>query len=223
MRTKHLIIALLVIVAIFVGKGMYVTDEVRETTDKSYQQFEMFQNVIHPLIDGYSINVVDETVKVAHGISDIKKLDKSLEESQSRQKFLLDSYIIQVQGTETMDDKELYMRFKEVNSLIEKLQVHAKANDLAALNRIIDSGELYAVFDPMQKCLHNIAGNRLQIAEAYRLQVEKSLKNFEKVMLLACVLIAILAVLAVRYKETTPCASSKRKKHKKISTKKTAK
>ena len=40
-----------------------------------------------------------------------------------------------------------------------------------------------------------------KLAEDYRAEVDKSLKHFDYVMLLASVLIAIFAVAAVRYKE----------------------
>jgi hypothetical protein len=201
MKTKHLIVALLVIVAIFIGKGMYVTDNVRETTNRSYQQFELFQTTIHPLVDVYSADVVDGTIKVAHGVINKETFLAQLENARQTRLILLDKYISEIRDTETIWDKELFIRTKEATAVMDKVQALVAANDLAGVRYMIQSGELYGVFDPLQKCLHRIADTRLSMAEDYRAEVDKSLKHFDYVMLLASVLIAIFAVAAVRYKE----------------------
>lgn len=201
MKTKYLILALLVIVAVFVTKGFYVTRDVREANAQSYQQFEVFSNVLHPLIDSYGMHVVDATIKTANGQLDVNSLGHSLEAAQANQKRLLAQYVSIEQGVETLDDKELYIRANDVTNYIETLRGYCAANDLAALRETLANGTLYGNFDPIQSVLHRIGNSKLKASEDYKHHVESSLKEFERVMTLSGILIGILAVLAIRYKE----------------------
>ena len=120
MRTRYLIIAMLVAVAIFVAKGFYVTQDVRQSTLASYQQFEFFSDRVHPLIDSYDEDVVDMIVRASHGLGDIKMLCPKLQAAQEQERVMLNNYILGLRGEETMDDKEMYIRAAEISIYIDQ-------------------------------------------------------------------------------------------------------
>lgn len=214
MRTRYLIIAMLVAVAIFVAKGFYVTQDVRQSTLASYQQFEFFSDRVHPLIDSYDEDVVGMIVRASHGLGDIKMLCPKLQAAQEQERVMLNNYILGLRGEETMDDKEMYIRAAEISIYIDQLRAMCRVGDINGLRATIQSGELFCKFDAVQKILHKIGDNKLVAAKAHEQNVEKTLEHFDRVMLYASVLIAILAVLAVRYKEKTPRTKSRRSKKK---------
>ena len=197
MKTRNLTFALLLIVAIFVTKGYYVTQDVREAAQNSYREFELVANVVGPLMDSYEVTMIGNQVKASHSQSAIKELDGIFENTQSLQKKLLAEYIEACQGKETANDKELVVRAHDIDVFIDKMQVICRAGDVEALHKTLYTGEMYGVFEPALKCLNRISESKLKSAEKYKSHVVETLDTFNKVVMIGVSLLGILFVLLV--------------------------
>jgi hypothetical protein len=201
MRTKHLIVALLVIVSIFVTRGFYVVQEVNEATEKSYHEFEVISNNIAPLKNLYVAVVASTQVKAAHGLITPQEFLATLNLAEADEKKFLENYAKEVQGNETVYDRELFIQTLQIHSYVDRLQLMAEAGDVDAIHKAIYSGEMSSVFLPAYKTLNKISSERLISAANYKVQLQRTIHNFETVLKFSGTLILILAVLVVRYKE----------------------
>jgi hypothetical protein len=201
MRTKHLIVALLVIVSIFVIRGFYVVQEVSEATEKSYHEFEVLSTTIAPLKNLYVAVDASSQVKVAHGLITPQEFLAVLNSAEAEEKKLLEGYAELVRGNETVSDRELFIHTLQIHTYIDKMQALASEGNVEEIHKAIYSGEMSSVFLPAYKTLNKISTEKLKIAQDYKGQVQRTIHNFETVIKFAGTLILIFAVLVVRYKE----------------------
>ena len=216
MRTKHLIVALLVIVSVFVVRGFYVVDEVSMATEKSYREFEVLSTTIAPLKNLYVAVIASSQVKAAHGLITPQEFLGMLNSAEADEKKLLETYAELVRGKETVSDRELFVHTVQIRTYVDKMQALANEGNVEEIHKAIYSGEMTTVFLPAYKTLNKISSEKLKVAQDYESQVQKTIHNFETVIKFAATLILIFAVLVVRYKErVVPFASARKPTRKK--------
>lgn len=215
MKVKYLTVTLIAMVTIFVVKGYYVGADIAASTEKSYAQFEAFNDTIHPLMDSYSNDVVESVVKAGHKQTPLKQLCIILENGIAQRKVLLNDYLILLGGNENADDKELFIRGNDVRKFVEELMVMCKNNDFEGVHNTVQSGELFRVFNPMQECLHQIGHNQIMAAAEYKEDVRNTIDNFNRVITYAAVLVVVLLIFAIQYNDPIKKDKGKKKVAKK--------
>jgi hypothetical protein len=197
-------------VSIFVVRGFYVVQEVNDATETSYQEFEILSKDIAPLKNLYVAVIASTQVKTAHKLMSPADFLNVLNSAEADEKKLLESYAEAIRGKETVDDKELFVQTLQIHTYIDKMQALAEAGNVEGIHAAIYSGEMTTVFLPAYKTLNKISVAKLKTAEECKLQVKRTIHNFETVLKFSATLIMILAVLVVRYKEkAVPFVSSR--------------
>lgn len=201
MKSKHAIIAMLFIVAIFVSKGLYTSSMLRSKIDHSYKEFEVVTNTLSPLFDSYGLALVDSQVKVSHDLITIDQFRSILTKTLQQQHILLDTYKRSVSGVETIDDKELFIRTQRVTEFIKKIQVLTVRGDIKEIHNQLYNGEMYRVIDPVTEIINKIIENKFDAAEKSRKIALDELIAYEKVVYFTAALTIILGVALFRCKD----------------------
>jgi uncharacterized protein YlzI (FlbEa/FlbD family) len=201
MKSKHAIIAMLFIVAIFVSKGLYTSSMLRSKIDHSYKEFEVVTNTLSPLFDSYGLALVDSQVKVSHDLITIDQFRNTLTKTLQQQHILLDTYKRSVSGVETIDDKELFIRTQRVTEYIKKIQVLTVRGDIKEIHNQLYNGEMYRVIDPVTEIINKILENKFDAAEKSRKIALDELVAYERVVYFTAALTIILGVALFRCKD----------------------
>jgi len=201
MKSKHAIIAMLFIVAIFVSKGLYTSSMLRSKIDHSYKEFEVVTNTLSPLFDSYGLALVDSQVKVSHDLITIDQFRSILTKTLQQQHILLDTYKRSVSGVETIDDKELFIRTQRVTEYIKNIQVLTVRGDIKEIHNQLYNGEMYRVIDPVTEIINKILENKFDAAEKSRKIALDELVTYEKVVYFTAALTIILGVALFRCKD----------------------
>jgi uncharacterized protein YlzI (FlbEa/FlbD family) len=200
MRAKQAILTMLIIVAIFVSKGLYTSNILRGKIDQSYREFEVVTNTLSPLFDSYGITLVDSQVKVSHDLITIDQFRTILDKTLKLQHGLIDEYKKCVVGFETIDDKELFLRAQRVAEYIKKIQILSVRGDVKEIHAQLYNGEMYRVVDPMTEIINKILENKFDAAENSRKLALAELQAYEKVVYFTAALTIILGVALYRCK-----------------------
>ena len=218
MRTKHLIVALLLIVAIFVTRGFYVVQEVNDSTETSYHEFELITTEIAPLKNIYVAVMASSQIKAADGLITSSQFLEIMNAAEAEETMLLENYAEDVRGKETVSDRELFTETLQIHSYVDRMQQLAREGNVEAIHATVYSGEMSSVYLSAYKTLNKISTAKLKTAEECKLRVKQTIHNFETVLKFSGTLIMILGVLVVKYKESThrsatraPFAVSKKK------------
>ena len=212
MRAKQAIITMLFIVAIFVSKGLYTSNMLRTKIDHSYKEFEVVTNTLSPLFDSYGLTLVDSQVKVSHDLITIDQFRTTLTKTLALQQSLIASYKKSVEGSETLDDKELFTRAQRVSEYIKKIQVLSVRGDVKEIHNQLYNGEMYRVVDPMTEIINKILENKFDAAENSRKAAVAELEAYERVVYFTAALTIILGVALYRCR----CNDLKNKKPRKV-------
>jgi hypothetical protein len=201
MKSKHAIIAMLFIVAIFVSKGLYTSSMLRSKIDHSYKEFEVVTNTLSPLFDSYGLTIVDSQVKVSHDLITLDQFRNTLTKTLQLQQTLLTTYKKSVEGKETIDDKELFIRTQRVTEYIKRIQVLSVRGDVKEIHAQLYNGELYRLIDPVTEIINKILDNKFDAAENSRKIALDELVAYEKVVYFTAALTIILGVALFRCKD----------------------
>jgi len=216
MKSKHAIIAMLFIVAIFVSKGLYTSSMLRSKIDHSYKEFEVVTNTLSPLFDSYGLALVDSQVKVSHDLITIDQFRSILTKTLQQQHILLDTYKRSVSGVETIDDKELFIRTQRVTEYIKNIQVLTVRGDIKEIHNQLYNGEMYRVIDPVTEIINKILENKFDAAEKSRKIALDELVAYEKVVYFTAALTIILGVALFRCKGDCVAKKKPRRSTKRI-------
>jgi hypothetical protein len=214
MKSKHAIIAMLFIVAIFVSKGLYTSSMLRSKIDHSYKEFEVVTNTLSPLFDSYGLALVDSQVKVSHDLITIDQFRSILTKTLQQQHILLDTYKRSVSGVETIDDKELFIRTQRVTEYIKNIQVLTVRGDIKEIHNQLYNGEMYRVIDPVTEIINKILENKFDAAEKSRKIALDELVAYEKVVYFTAALTIILGVALFRCKDNCSVRKKVRRRKK---------
>jgi len=214
MKSKHAIIAMLFIVAIFVSKGLYTSSMLRSKIDHSYKEFEVVTHTLSPLFDSYGLALVDSQVKVSHDLITIDQFRNTLTKTLQEQQNLLDTYKKRVSGSESIDDKELFTRTQRVTEYIKKIQVLSVRGDIKEIHAQLYNGEMYRVIDPVTEIINKILDNKFDAAERSRKIALDELAAYEKVVYFTAALTIILGVALFRCKEGSSVKKKVRRRKK---------
>lgn len=212
MRAKQAIITMLFIVAIFVSKGLYTSNMLKNKIEHSYKEFEVVTNTLSPLFDSYGLTLVDSQVKVSHDLITIDQFRTTLTKTLALQQSLIASYKKSVEGVETIDDKELFTRAQRVSEYIKKIQVLSVRGDVKEIHNQLYNGEMYRVVDPMTEIINKILENKFDAAENSRKVAVAELEAYERVVYFTAALTIILGVALYRCR----CNDLKNKKPRKV-------
>lgn len=191
---------MLFIVTIFVSKGLYTSNMLRSKIDYSYEEFEVVTNTLSPLFDSYGIALVDSQVKVSHDLITIDQFRTTLAKTLKQQHDLISSYKKTVEGSETLDDKELFTRAQRVSEYIKNIQILSVRGDIKEIHSHLYNGEMYRVIDPMTEIINKILENKFSAAEQSRRLAIVELEAYEKVVYFTAALTIILGVALFRCK-----------------------
>ena len=216
MKSKHAIIAMLFIVAIFVSKGLYTSSMLRSKIDHSYKEFEVVTNTLSPLFDSYGLALVDSQVKVSHDLITIDQFRSILTKTLQQQHILLDTYKRSVSGVETIDDKELFIRTQRVTEYIKNIQVLTVRGDIKEIHNQLYNGEMYRVIDPVTEIINKILENKFDAAEKSRKIALDELVAYERVVYFTAALTIILGVALFRCKGDCVAKKKPRRSTKRI-------
>lgn len=201
MRSKHAILIMLFIVAIFVSKGLYTSNMLRSKIDHSYKEFEVVTNTLSPLFDSYGIALVDSQVKVSHDLITIDQFRTTLAKTLKLQQDLILQYKKCVEGVETLDDKELFTRSQRVSEYIKSIQILSVRGDIKEIHAQLYNGEMYRVIDPMTEIINKILETKFEAAENSRRLAVEELVAYERVVYFTAALTIILGVALFRSKD----------------------
>jgi hypothetical protein len=216
MRAKQAILTMLIIVAIFVSKGLYTSNMLRGKIDQSYKEFEVVTNTLSPLFDSYGITLVDSQVKVSHDLITIDQFRTTLDKTLKLQHGLIDEYKKSVEGVETLDDKELFARTQRVTEYIKRIQVLSVRGDVKEIHAQLYNGEMYRLVDPVTEIINKILENKFDVAENSRRAAVAELEAYEKVVYFTAALTIILGVALFRCKGDCVAKKKPRRSTKRI-------
>jgi hypothetical protein len=219
MKSKHAIIVMLFIVAIFVSKGLYTSSMLRSKIDHSYKEFEVVTNTLSPLFDSYGLTLVDSQVKVSHDLITLDQFRNTLTKTLQRQQTLLTAYKKSVEEKETIDDKELFIRTQRVSEYIKKIQVLSVRGDVKEIHAQLYNGELYRLIDPVTEIINKILDNKFNAAENSRKIALDELAAYETVVYFTAALTIILGVALFRCKDDFVAKKKPRKSTKRLKSK----
>jgi hypothetical protein len=219
MKSKHAIIVMLFIVSIFVSKGLYTSSMLRSKIDHSYKEFEVVTNTLSPLFDSYGLTLVDSQVKVSHDLITLEQFRNTLTKTLQQQQTLLTTYKKSVEGKETIDDKELFIRTQRVTEYIKRIQVLRVRGDVKEIHAQLYNGELYRLIDPVTEIINKILDNKFDAAENSRKIALDELVAYEKVVYFTAALTIILGVALFRCKGDCVTKKKSRKSTKRIKSK----
>ena len=218
MKSKHAILVMLFIVSIFVSKGLYTSSMLKSKIDHSYKEFEVVTNTLSPLFDSYGLTLVDSQVKVSHDLITLDQFRNTLTKTLQQQQTLLTAYKKSVEGKETIDDRELFIRTQRVSEYIKKIQVLSVRGDVKEIHAQLYNGELYRLIDPVTEIINKILDNKFDAAENSRKIALDELIAYERVVYFTAALTIILGVALFRCKgecmvKKKPRRSTKRVKN----------
>jgi hypothetical protein len=216
MRAKQAILTMLIIVAIFVSKGLYTSNMLRGKIDQSYKEFEVVTNTLSPLFDSYGITLVDSQVKVSHDLITIDQFRTTLDKTLKLQHGLIDEYKKSVEGVETLDDKELFARTQRVTEYIKRIQVLSVRGDVKEIHAQLYNGEMYRLVDPVTEIINKILENKFDVAENSRRAAVAELEAYERVVYFTAALTIILGVALFRCKGDCVARKKPRRSTKRI-------
>jgi len=219
MKSKHAIIVMLFIVSIFVSKGLYTSSMLKSKIDHSYKEFEVVTNTLSPLFDSYGLTIVDSQVKVSHDLITLDQFRNTLTKTLQLQQTLLTTYKKSVEGKETIDDKELFIRTQRVTEYIKRIQVLSVRGDVKEIHAQLYNGELYRLIDPVTEIINKILDNKFDAAENSRKIALDELVAYEKVVYFTAALTIILGVALFRCKGDCVTKKKSRKSTKRIKSK----
>lgn len=216
MKAKHAVLSLLVIVVIFVSKGFHANYIVQRDIEKTYTEFDVVTNTLSPLFDSYALNMVDNQVKVSHGLITPQQYCEALEKALYIQKQKLKEYAALIKNNETADDKELFVRSTEAYGYANRMMELCKADNTPAIHLSLYSGEMYKIIDPITANINKILDNKFQNSESYKKDALRAIKHHTDVMIFASVLTGILMVAILKCKDCYPKKVDKKKKKRKL-------
>ena len=219
MKSKHAIIVMLFIVSIFVSKGLYTSSMLRSKIDHSYKEFEDVTNTLSPLFDSYGLTLVDSQVKVSHDLITLDQFRNTLTKTLQQQQTLLTAYKKSVEGKETIDDRELFIRTQRVSEYIKKIQVLSVRGDVKEIHAQLYNGELYRLIDPVTEIINKILDNKFDAAENSRKIALDELIAYERVVYFTAALTIILGVALFRCKGDCVAKKKPRRSTKRIKSK----
>ena len=198
MKSKHAILVMLFIVSIFVSKGLYTSSMLKSKIDHSYKEFEVVTNTLSPLFDSYGLTLVDSQVKVSHDLITLDQFRNTLTKTLQQQQTLLTAYKKSVEGKETIDDRELFIRTQRVTEYIKRIQVLSVRGDVKEIHAQLYNGELYRLIDPVTEIINKILDNKFDAAENSRKIALDELIAYERVVYFTAALTIILGVALFR-------------------------
>jgi hypothetical protein len=191
----------------------------RSKVDHSYKEFEVVTNTLSPLFDSYGLTLVDSQVKVSHDLITIDQFRNTLSKTLQTQHSLVEAYKKTVNGVETLDDKELFIRAQKVAEYIKKVQILSVRGDVKEIHAQLYNGELYRVIDPMTEIINKVLDNKFHAAEQSRKIALDELAAYEKVVYFTAALTIILGVALFRCKDECVVKKKPRKSTKRIKSK----
>jgi hypothetical protein len=215
MKAGFSIMAMLLIILLFFGKGYYTGVEVTDSVNKLHENFEVATKVLDPLGSTYSPGILGLHISVSHGTITPSEYCKKLVELTEKQKKNLQDYAALIKGKESDLDKELFVRAKVFEIYVEKIRLMCREGKYVEIQRGISENELYLAVQPVVEVVNKILLERFANSGKYQIEVNHSVKMNEKVIYFTFILTVILGIAALRaWRRSIVKRKSKTKKSK---------
>lgn len=188
MNNKLLIGLFAAIMFAFLGQGLHVAKDVRETVNQNLAQQKATVENIGFVFDWYGITVVDSIVKNNIGVLKTEDTIKILKEGQVKKNKLLREYYSSATDNESFYVDRLKRHDMDIDQFLDKVYALKTPIGPQTIN------EMYKLTDPTVSLINEILSAKIRYSDQNSQFIHEEINQFEKFLYCVGVLGAVIVV-----------------------------